>query len=174
MNYGRSAQSQRGKRQNTLLAHYNTTTSSCRGAFWFAEITSFWLCAGGIHCVARGCCQWSIPTPGLPSSSLWWRTAQQRKMQSFINKANGSRSRCLWLLKRPEMILIIKRLKLIRGLISSRGDGFIWVALLLLAQYRTRSIVQDAKQFHFPPIMPSYFINLSMLTCNFEIRGQFF
>lgn len=78
--------------QNTLLAYYKTTTSSCFQCI--LEITSSWLCVGGIHCVARGCCQWSIPPPGLPSSPLWSQTAQQWETHSFINKANGNRSRC--------------------------------------------------------------------------------
>lgn len=43
--------------QNYLLAYYNTTASSCHSALWFAGVTSFWLCVGGIRCVARGCRQ---------------------------------------------------------------------------------------------------------------------
>lgn len=84
---------------NTLLTYHNTGASSCCIAFWYAEVMSFWLYVGGIHCVARGCCQWWIPPPGLPSSRLWLQTAQQRKTHSFINKVNGSRSTCLRLLK---------------------------------------------------------------------------
>lgn len=64
------------RQQNTLLAHYVAASSRCGG------VTSSWLCVGDIRCEARGCCQWSIPPPALPSWGLWLQTAQQKNVCS--------------------------------------------------------------------------------------------
>lgn len=53
-------------------------------AFWHSSIRSSLLYVGDIHCVARGCCQWLRPPPGLPSSSLWLQTAKRKKKYARI------------------------------------------------------------------------------------------
>lgn len=111
-----------GPRQSYTTKHFiSLITRRAASSCLHSEITSSWLCAGGIRCVARGCSRWSIPPPGLPSSALWSQTVRRTEMCMFINKANGIRSRCQCRLSSLEESLI-----LIRKVLVLCKDGFMF------------------------------------------------
>lgn len=78
MNYIGSAQSHKCYTTKHFINALQNNCTLLLQCILMEGITSFWLCVGGIRCVAQGCCQWWIPPPGLPSSSLWLQTAPQR------------------------------------------------------------------------------------------------